>query len=61
MMKNGKGTGPKTVVDGERNGRYGREGSREGNDQEAPEGNRIGGGEGALGRQKRVREDGGVK
>lgn len=61
MMNNGKGTGPKAVFDGERNGRYGRQGAREGNDEETPQGNRIGRGEGAVGGQGRGGEDGGVK
>lgn len=60
-MRNGKDTGTKTGVNGEGNGRDGRQGAGEGTYKEGAEGDREQCGEGALGRQGWGGEDGGVK
>lgn len=51
MMVNGKGTGSKTVSDGQGNGGDGRQGASQGAEQEAPEGNSGRGSKSPLGRQ----------
>lgn len=53
MMKDGKGIEGETLLDGQRDGSYGRKGSRQRTDKEATEGNCLGRGEGALGGQAR--------